>query len=872
MALELPFGIRVTNPVYTDEWEGPFYGDNETEALAVANAGIPAGIRVKGKFAKLIIAGSANLYWYKDNTTDGGLVLFEAGVSDAATSIELHLTETGASVIDLIESASSNHYCGIDTTGSDLDSLTVNSYPDPADGAELWITVNKPVTGSFNLLNAFLGTGVSEPSTYFLRYSQTGSTWIGVQRMPITMSPGGTQDLQSVLGEGHTAEDELIELTSSSDPNFVTIDAYGVNVNNGAGQQSNLDAEGLDIRQSSNRARIQSDSIDSNRTHMLQNKSGTLAHLDDIPSPTGTPDLQEVTDEGAETTNPIKVTDGDTPTAETEITPGTVHIRSVVDSKSINISPEDATYQTDSTSNKINFTNTTGDRTHNLQDRDGDLAHLDQVIGGGINNLNASAAPTNSDDITHGYVNGEHASVWFYDGTFYVCVDNTEGAAVWEPVGSSGGGLITTTYSDASTLISNNELIPGQFYHITDAGGTDKGVILQAVTPNQFSLEGKGGFLNPDFQQVGNYEGVEGITSVAYNSTQGVWYAGGEVGYSNGDVVFWNGVHYQLTNSGAVNGNDPLTNPSAYTGLPKNVEKVGYIEEWDLINYNIGLNDIVYWSDKRMNIIIGNTTGFQRGNNFVLGNYVEGRVGGVLYCINNKGSIVNNRVGGELYCINNKGHIVNNNVLSSAALNTDTTHTPKPFDIPETTSNLGIIEACVVSGYSRVALSLPADHSVYGAEISGASYIEISKLKNDFSIGSEGSSIYSSAQGSTAIASVDITGVDYIDMEMLNSYGIIELEGAPIGNIRSFINLAAHYIPFHNRNIPFEVRPIGTVVTIESTAFDSIDDDGLIIGSAATWPVDGTKGESIQFRGESITNTNGTFYVMRVIGGNNGTL
>jgi hypothetical protein len=51
--------------------------------------------------------------------------------------------------------------------------------------------------------------------------------------------------------------------------------------------------------------------------------------------------------------------------------------------------------------------------------------------------LAGAAAPGVDDDETGGW---EPGSIWVYSGTAYVCVDATEGAAVWTAVGSGGGG------------------------------------------------------------------------------------------------------------------------------------------------------------------------------------------------------------------------------------------------------------------------------------------------------------------------------------------------------------------------------------------------------------------------------------------------
>ncbi len=74
------------------------------------------------------------------------------------------------------------------------------------------------------------------------------------------------------------------------------------------------------------------------------------------------------------------------------------------------------------------------------------------------NNLSAVVAPTVNDDVTLGYY---IESQWFDTVTkiFYICEDNTTGAAIWTPISGSGGGggvctngIDTKDVSDASVV------------------------------------------------------------------------------------------------------------------------------------------------------------------------------------------------------------------------------------------------------------------------------------------------------------------------------------------------------------------------------------------------------------------------------------
>jgi len=103
--------------------------------------------------------------------------------------------------------------------------------------------------------------------------------------------------------------------------------------------------------------------------------------------------------------------------------------------------------------------------------------------------------------------------------------------------GSGGSVSITEkTYAEMQTLIAADGLTPGQFYLITDAAGTDLGFVCMAVTENQITVSGTGGYLNADFQAVGDYSGVEAETGVAAGTQLGIWRTGFEavtIAYTN---------------------------------------------------------------------------------------------------------------------------------------------------------------------------------------------------------------------------------------------------------------------------------------------------------------------------------------------------
>ena len=77
--------------------------------------------------------------------------------------------------------------------------------------------------------------------------------------------------------------------------------------------------------------------------------------------------------------------------------------------------------------------------------------------------------------------------------------------------GSFGNTFSVDTYSNWYTKSVNGLLNPGTFIEISDRA--DTGIVLYCAATNSFALEGTGGFLNGDYQAVGNYSDVDGFIS-----------------------------------------------------------------------------------------------------------------------------------------------------------------------------------------------------------------------------------------------------------------------------------------------------------------------------------------------------------------------
>ncbi len=98
--------------------------------------------------------------------------------------------------------------------------------------------------------------------------------------------------------------------------------------------------------------------------------------------------------------------------------------------------------------------------------------------------------------------------------------------------GGGSASIIDITYADMGTALSGATLTKGQFYRITDASGTDLGFVCQAIQDNEITVNGTGGYLNADFQAVGDYSG----TPETFGTQLGIWRTGFEaieIAYEN---------------------------------------------------------------------------------------------------------------------------------------------------------------------------------------------------------------------------------------------------------------------------------------------------------------------------------------------------
>lgn len=72
--LQLPYGVKPTNPVPVDSLSGPYEAELLNDAIDLANSSIPQVLRYKSLQVRLIVNGESYLYWYKNGIEDEDLI------------------------------------------------------------------------------------------------------------------------------------------------------------------------------------------------------------------------------------------------------------------------------------------------------------------------------------------------------------------------------------------------------------------------------------------------------------------------------------------------------------------------------------------------------------------------------------------------------------------------------------------------------------------------------------------------------------------------------------------------------------------------------------------------------------------------------
>lgn len=363
--------------------------------------------------------------------------------------------------------------------------------------------------------------------------------------------------------------------------------------------------------------------------------------------------------------------------------------------------------------------------------------------------------------------------------------------------------------ADFIQLLAANLLEKGVQYKITDRA--DLGIILTATQPNKISMNGIGGFLNPDFDNIGvdvsaspRYAGVFAVTGVNPNVVQGVWYPAGESGSVTGDIWFWDGIHYQVTDDTQFNGTDPATNTAAYTVLLKGAPNVGYAEVWDIVIYN--LFGIVYREDEWRNKITMSQATFQWGNPEVREIILESDWIGAIDCINQRGEFQKCDIstGARLTITNDFDAVFNHNTLDSSA------------SITVENSNGNDVQACRFSGVGATLEDVAVSNKI--AE-SGFSNFE---------------------------TTIDITGLTTIDLTAAGYQGIIHLTSS---NATETVNLISNIPSIY----PYKLYPAaGLTLTLTGSPVATAAVNEIILPTL-TVVLNGDNGDWIELQSDGVT-------------------
>lgn len=72
--LQLPYGIKPTNPVPVDTLSGPYVANTLQDAINLANSSIPMELRYLSLQVRLVVSNQSFLFWYRNGINDSDLI------------------------------------------------------------------------------------------------------------------------------------------------------------------------------------------------------------------------------------------------------------------------------------------------------------------------------------------------------------------------------------------------------------------------------------------------------------------------------------------------------------------------------------------------------------------------------------------------------------------------------------------------------------------------------------------------------------------------------------------------------------------------------------------------------------------------------
>jgi hypothetical protein len=199
-AFELPYSIKVTNPVPVDYLSGPYIASDVSSAKALANSGITHSLRFKSLEVRLIVAGSSKKYWYQDGIEDTDLVEFVSGDGFATSSFYIQGGTSSAfdTTSDIYRTGSLNLGIGTATNGRFVVSSLTGSTSLVVDDDGSVYNLSKGITNSAfgyqSLQNNTTGTDNSSFGFQSLQNNTTGSQNTSIGRGTLRYNTTGSQN------------------------------------------------------------------------------------------------------------------------------------------------------------------------------------------------------------------------------------------------------------------------------------------------------------------------------------------------------------------------------------------------------------------------------------------------------------------------------------------------------------------------------------------------------------------------------------------------------------------------------------------------------------------------------------------------------
>lgn len=129
-------------------------------------------------------------------------------------------------------------------------------------------------------------------------------------------------------------------------------------------------------------------------------------------------------------------------------------------------------------------------------------------------------------------------------------------------------------------------LVPGAHYLISDPSGSDGPLLFQnGYNANKPSfISGIAQYYNCDWGGIGDYSNIHLFTSVPFDTWKGIWDAGNS--YNVGDVVIWDGYHFENI-TGSWTTDNPVIDNTNWYGFAKGAGAfAGYFEVYDYVEFD----------------------------------------------------------------------------------------------------------------------------------------------------------------------------------------------------------------------------------------------------------------------------------------------